>query len=298
LDQIQQDDRGSDALAERMGEFGLSYDEASLFILLTRLRKSGVDWITGKELAKIANRDRVRVYQILQKLEEIGMVRADFARPTGYSAVQPETAIERLISIHEAKLTQLNNYRTDLKEALKEADPITAIPLPLGNEGQNKPAMSMSHGVSGIQHLIRDSLTGSSLRIISNSDSTDYILSTIEHAVEPPKHIKVLFSGNGANPPETLLTMRGTKLANLEASYIPGHLPTFVLTDNQVLILFYSIEKYKPKPLSSFKSRILMLHALVVSDKLYVEEMHHLFDTLWRVSVRIKPRTEVERGKS
>jgi len=235
---------------------------------------------------KIAKRDRVRVYQILQKLEMLGLVRADFGRPAGYSAMTPETAIERLVSIHEAKLSLLSSYQTELQDALSRAEPIEALAHHGGGGEQNKPAISMFHGISGIQHLIRDSVVGNSVDIVANPDSIEYIFSTIERAPQKPDSCKVLISGNRADSPIRPI-LDGTLGPDFETAYLEGHLPTFILTDNQVLILFYSIEKYRPKPLSSARSRLLMLHALVVSDRSYVEEMRQLFQTLWHASIKV-----------
>jgi len=248
-----------------------------------------VDWITGRELAKIAKRDRVRVYQILQKLVVFGLLQADFGRPTGYSVVTPEVAIEKLVAIHEAKLKQLNSYQAELKDALKRAEPVRIAPKSQGGEDQNRPAMSMFHGVSGIRHLIWSSISSNSLEIIANSESANFILSTVRRATVAPRSCKILLSGDVENPPESL-DLQDMKRANFEASFIRGHLPTFVLTDDQIIILFYSTEKYKPKPLSTIMSRLVILHALVVDDKIYVEEMHELFNTLWQVSRRVGPK--------
>ncbi|MFI5420056.1 MAG: TrmB family transcriptional regulator [Nitrososphaerales archaeon] len=289
MDQIQKKEQNYGELIERLSEFGLSYDEASTFTLLTRIKKAGVDWITGRELAKVAKRDRVRVYQILQKLVVLGLIHADFGRPTGYSVVSPDVAIEKLVSVQEAKLKQLSGYQSKLKEALEKADPIEITSRSAGSEEQNRPAMSMFHGVSGIRHVIWSSANGNALQIIANNESADFILSTIKRSTDVPASCKLLLSGDSENPPDKL-ELSGMKRMDFEAAYIKGHLPTFVLTDNQGLILFYSTEKYKPKPLSSSVSRLVMLHALVVSDKIYVEEMHELFNTLWQISAPIKPK--------
>jgi sugar-specific transcriptional regulator TrmB len=289
LAQLQEDGRNGEELIEKLSEFGLSYDEATIFYLLVRIRKSGLDWISGKEIAQIAKRDRVRVYQVLQKLQKLGVIRANFERPTGYSAMPIEAAIERLVSIHEAKLHQLNIDQHKLKEDLKNADPIVHVGRKIGGEEQNKATMSMFHGVSGIQHLIRNSIVGNSVKIIANPDSIDYILSTIERSPEKPVSCKVLVSSSEKDAPD----LPGTN-NSLELAYISGHFPTFILTGNLVLILFYTVENYKPKPLSPKKSRFVMLHALSVSDKVYVEEMHQLFETLWQMSSRTKPFVAVE----
>lgn len=283
LTQIHEDSRTGEELVEKLTEFGLSYDEATIFYLLVRIKKSGLDWISGKEIAQIAKRDRVRVYQVLQKLQRLGVIRANFERPTGYSAMPIEAAIERLVSIHEAKLYQLTSDENKLKEDLKNATPIVQVGRKVGGEEQNKATMSMFHGVSGIQHLIRNSLVGNSVKIIANPDSIDYVLSTIERSPEKPISAEVLVSGSERDVPD-LRTISGDLQFKVELSYIRGHFPTFILTGNQVLILFYTVENYKPKPLSPKKSRLVMLHALSVSDKVYVEEMHQLFETLWQMS--------------
>jgi len=291
LTQVQGEDRGGNELVEKLTEFGLSYDESTIFYLLVRIRKSGLDWISGKEIAQIAKRDRVRVYQVLQKLQKLGVVHANFERPTGYSALPIEAAIERLVSIHEAKLHQLTSDQHKLKEDLKNVPPIVQVGRSVGGGDQNKATMSMFHGVSGIQHLIRNSLVGNSVKIIANPDSIGYILSTIERSPDKPVSCKVLVSRSEKDvlDLQTLPTLNGNLPFRIEMSYIRGHFPTFILIGNQVLILFYTVENYKPKPLSPKKSRFVVLHALSVSDKIYVEEMHQLFETLWQMSSQRKP---------
>jgi len=286
LDQVQESERTltkTDEMIQKLSEFGLTADEASIFFLLTRIKKSSVEWISGKDLAKIAKRDRVRVYQIVLKLEKMGLIRANFGRPIGYSAISPESAMEKLVSMHEAKLVQLNSYQSELKEALRTAEPIEVMAYSRSDQ-QNNPAMTMVHGVSGIQHLIRNSLVDNAIRIIANADSVDYIVSTILRSPQKPKSCKILLSG--ADDPVSLQAGLDSRELDLQWARIERHLPTFILTENQVLILFYSVEKYRPRALSSMKSRLVMLHALVVGDKIYVEEMQDLFQTLWDVSKR------------
>ena len=276
----------------KLSQFGLSFDEASIFHLLTRANKSGALWISGKDLAKIANRDRTRVYQMLQRLVKIGLVRTDFSRPVKFSAVPPDAAVKTLVSIHEAKLVQLTKFQSDVTEALKRAEPIapdlrSESRAVAGEESGSN--MSMVHGVSSIQRMLREAVKSNPLKVIASEDSFEYVLSSIEQAAvsEKTKHCKFIVSSSsgGELPRSPQIKSRGN--VRYEISYVHGRLPTFILSQNQVLILFYSLEDYRPKPLSPVRSRLSMLHALVVTDRIYIEEMHQLYKTLWAAS-RIK----------
>jgi sugar-specific transcriptional regulator TrmB len=218
-------------------------------------------------------------------LQLFGLITSDFSRPTRYSAVPAETAIERLVAIHKAKLEQLNNYQGEILESLEKIEPIEIRSLDEEDDGQNKREVSFFHGISGIQHLIREAITGKETKIIANPESIEYILNTIERLKEKPKSCKINLSGK-TNGDHVRSLLDDALQLSFENSYIQGRLPTFILTEDQTDVLFYSIEKYKPKPLSATKTRLVMLHALVVKDKTYVEEMHQLFETLWQISMR------------
>jgi len=263
----------------RLSEFGLSFDESTIFYLLTRTKKSGFEWITGRDLARIANRDRVRVYQILNRLIKLGLIRANFSRPIGYSAISPETALNKLISIHESKLTKLNQSEREMADALTKAEPIQ-MELQENGQNQTSSALTMFHGLSGITRVIREEISGKNLEAILNRESLLYLLTTSKSLREKPRNGKIIFSRSGGigldRSDQDMI-----KVLNFEISYIKRDLPTILISSDQVIFLFYSHERYKPKPLSQWEDRQVMLHGLSISYSGYVEEAHNLFQMLW-----------------
>ena len=78
-------DEGSISVNKLLTQFGLSIEEASLFVLLSRVNKKKTFWLKGSEISKLSKKGRVRTYQILQKLVTLGLVNVDISRPKKYS---------------------------------------------------------------------------------------------------------------------------------------------------------------------------------------------------------------------
>jgi len=84
---------------------------------------------TAKELSRASDVPMGRIYDVLNSLVDQDLVRSQSAsRPKKYSAVEPETALERLLSNkREALETQLDRYEElagQLKEQLEAAEPV------------------------------------------------------------------------------------------------------------------------------------------------------------------------------
>ncbi|MEY9850180.1 TrmB family transcriptional regulator [Streptacidiphilus sp. MAP5-3] len=107
---MQTDDRR----AADLEELGLTNYEARVYLALIRR-----DVFTAAEVAREAGVPRQRVYDVLE-----GLIRRQLAilhpgRVAGYSAVAPDTAVERLIEQQRRSLGRLERLSTELARELK-----------------------------------------------------------------------------------------------------------------------------------------------------------------------------------
>jgi sugar-specific transcriptional regulator TrmB len=105
-------------------DLGLSEYEARTY---RSLLKTGPT--TAKELSRASNVPMGRIYDVLNSIEQYNLVRSQSAsRPKKYVAVEPATALERLLEDKkrelEAKAEQYGSIVDDLEGELKTADPV------------------------------------------------------------------------------------------------------------------------------------------------------------------------------
>jgi HTH-type transcriptional regulator, sugar sensing transcriptional regulator len=97
-------------------ELGLTGYEARAYIALVNRSR-----YTAAQLARESGVPRQRIYDVLSGLTERGLVRALPGQVTRYTAVDPASAIERLMAAHRAAFSQLEQTTARLVEALVPA---------------------------------------------------------------------------------------------------------------------------------------------------------------------------------
>lgn len=100
----------------RMVALGLNTYEAKAYLALV-LRES---W-AASDLATQAGIPRQRIYDVLSRLVQRGLARDRPGRVTRYSATDPDTAIQRLISVQRQELDELSTRSQDLALTLRQA---------------------------------------------------------------------------------------------------------------------------------------------------------------------------------
>ena len=98
----------------RMLALGLNTYEAKAYLAMV-LRQS---WVAG-ELATQAGIPRQRIYDVLARLVERGLALDRPGRVTRFSAVDPDTAIQRLIAVQRQELDELSTRSQDLALTLR-----------------------------------------------------------------------------------------------------------------------------------------------------------------------------------
>ncbi|WP_063774175.1 TrmB family transcriptional regulator [Streptacidiphilus rugosus] len=107
---MQTDDRR----AADLEELGLTNYEARVYLALIRR-----DVFTAAEVAREAGVPRQRVYDVLEGLIRRQLAMLHPGRVAGYSAVAPETAVERLIEQQRRSLGRLERLSSELARELK-----------------------------------------------------------------------------------------------------------------------------------------------------------------------------------
>lgn len=97
-------------------ELGLTGYEARVYLALVNRSR-----YTAAQLARESRVPRQRIYDVLSGLTERGLVRALPGQITRYTAVDPASAIERLMAAHRAVFSRLEQTTARLVEALVPA---------------------------------------------------------------------------------------------------------------------------------------------------------------------------------
>lgn len=99
------------AVQERLRDFGLTKNESKIYVFLSK---------TGpKKAIEISNEEgipRTETYHLLSNLELKGIVKASIQRPTRFSAVSIEKAIEAIIINQQKRIEELKLLKGDMIE--------------------------------------------------------------------------------------------------------------------------------------------------------------------------------------
>jgi len=99
------------ALQEKLRDFGLTKNESKIYVFLS---KSG-----PKKAIEISTEERIprtETYHLLSNLETKGIVEPSVEKPTRFSAVVIEKAIESIIRNQETKIGELKILKNDMVE--------------------------------------------------------------------------------------------------------------------------------------------------------------------------------------
>ena len=266
-------------VAAELTKFGITRQEADLFLLLSRIRNADQGGVTGNELSELSGVNRVRTYQILDRLVDIGIVLVEVGRPKRYSAENPQTAVRRLVAIQESRLNELSLGEEALSEGLANAPPLALQKPHAEKEAGSK--VAVLHGISTIQGLLRRAMQNRELRVVVNDESEGHVLTTIRYLAKKPRSVRVVF----ATVDEKREPFEGGKVEidgyRYRIRLFRGDLPTMVLNGDQCLTLFYETQRYRPKPLSPMTVRTVVSSCVAIEGEKQVGQMETTFERLW-----------------
>jgi HTH-type transcriptional regulator, sugar sensing transcriptional regulator len=105
-----------DGWRRELTELGLTGYEARVYLALVNRSR-----YTAAQVARESGVPRQRIYDVLSGLTERGLVRALPGQVARYTAVDPASAIERLLAAHRAQFSQLEQTTARLVSALVPA---------------------------------------------------------------------------------------------------------------------------------------------------------------------------------
>jgi sugar-specific transcriptional regulator TrmB len=269
----------AEELTGELTKFGVTKQEAELFLLLTRARNAGTQGITGSELAELGGLGRVRTYQLLENLAGLGIIQVEVGRPKRYLAENPQTAMRRLVALHESKLNELSLAEEAVAEELAEAPP-----LPVQKERPEKGTgsrIAVLHGLSAIQGLLRRAMQDRDLRVVVNDESEEHVFTVIRYLTKKPNSVRVVYATKAEEQP----SFKGGRVEidgyRYKIRVFRGDLPTMVLNGEQCLLLFYETQRYRPKPLSPVMVRTVVSACVAIEGPKQVGQLETTFGKLW-----------------
>jgi sugar-specific transcriptional regulator TrmB len=273
--------------------FGLSPQEADLFIVLAKIHKSGVKWMSGTEISKVAGKDRVRTYQILHRLLKMGIIQTNFeSRPKKYAAVSPPIAVRRLMSIHEAKVTQLSHIEQKATEALFNVSPLKVDLSKSDQDGEPVGTVSsvvLIQGLPNIQTQLKKLMSGQKhLYLMVNDESFTHVLTTLSLIDPEPVDIRVIISSTKS---KLRLGKIRDRLSKYQSIHVTFPLPTVILTFDQYALPFYNAQKYERGILSPKALRTRVSDCIIVSNQSAVKKMNQLYRLCWQAALHEKMKS-------
>jgi hypothetical protein len=270
-------------LAAELAKFGLTKQEADLFLVLARVRNASPEGVTGHEVSELAGVNRVRTYQLLDRLVDFGIVQVEFGRPKRYAAEDPPTVARRLVSLQESRLDELSHAEAAVADALANALPLVVKSRAEKAAGSR---VAVLHGISTIQGVLRRAMQDRDLRIIVNDESEGHIFNTIRYMIRKPKSAKVIFATNDS----TRKFFEGNRVEIDGYSYriklFRGNLPTIILNGEQCIILFHGSQRYRPKPLSPPSVRTVVSSCVVIEGTKEMGQLDAVYEGLWNLRMK------------
>ncbi len=131
--------------------FGLTKSQAKVFIYLGKYGSK-----TASEIAKALQLPRTETYHLVNSLQNIGLVLAELAHPTKYTAKEMKEAISALVKQEQERIDNLATKEASLSEMWKEI-PFFAVET---DESKSE-KMQLLHGAGPITNKIKDMISSS-----------------------------------------------------------------------------------------------------------------------------------------
>jgi sugar-specific transcriptional regulator TrmB len=132
--------------------FGLTKSQAKVFIYLGKYGSK-----TASEIAKALQLPRTETYHLVNSLQNIGLVVAELAHPTKYTALEMKEAISTLVNQEQERIDNLAHKEESISELWKE------IPFFVVETDESKSEkMQLLHGTGPITNKIKEMVSSSS----------------------------------------------------------------------------------------------------------------------------------------
>ena len=208
--------------------FGLTKSQAKVFIYLGKYGSK-----TASEIAKALQLPRTETYHLVNSLQNLGLVVAELAHPTKYSAMDMKEAVATLVKQEQERIDTLSTKEESISEMWKEI-PFFAVET---DESKSE-KMQLLHGTGPIVNKIKEMIGSSSedfkiygsvpdmLRMY-HSDVFDWVEST-------PTNLKMVVSPL-TKTPEFLSEMDSDKIKAIPSN---AENKCFIINDKKEVLIF------------------------------------------------------------
>ena len=265
----------SDKLLNELTSFGLTGNEAKVYLSLLQLSKA-----SAAEIAKLANIPRQEVYRVLPRLEKICLVEVIIDKPTKYLAISPQDVLNQLVGLQEETLErhllELRRKKTKLEDELKKVEGRSA-----GTIRPEPIRFMLISGQNLINERIREMLQKATNEVLWIAPKAE-----IKRGVEVDRD-KLLYNCTKRNVKVRIVTEidetnvdEVEKLSKFcEIKHSLGVTSVATIVDHKELIIGSAIY-----PGENSVGSVLM-HELWTNDSSQINLMRDFFEKVWNISV-------------
>ena len=241
--------------------FGLTSNQSKVFIYLGKYGAK-----TASEISKALQLPRTETYHLVNSLQNLGLVTAELAHPTKYSAMEMKQAIETLVKQEQQRINNLAGKEASLSELWKQ------IPFFVVETDESKSEkMQLLHGMGPITNKIKE-MTDSSIESFKIYGSITDVLRFYHSDVfdwieESSSDLQMVISPIGKTP-EFISELEQKKIRTITSN---SDNKCFVINDAKEVLIFMRNATHPTRQTFAWWS----------DSETLVDMMTSLFDLSW-----------------
>ncbi len=241
--------------------FGLTKSQAKVFIYLGKYGSK-----TASEIAKALQLPRTETYHLVNSLQNIGLVLAELAHPTKYTAKEMKEAISTLVKQERERIDNLATKEESLSEMWKEI-PYFAVET---DESKSE-KMQLLHGTGPITNKIKEMISSSTEDFRIYGSVTDllrmYHSEVFDWAENAPTNLKMIVSPLNKIP-DFLSELNSDKIKTISSN---SENKCFIINDAKEVLIFMRNATHPSRQTFAWWS----------DSETLVDMMSSLFDLSW-----------------
>ncbi|MGQ9479165.1 MAG: TrmB family transcriptional regulator [Thermoproteota archaeon] len=252
-------------LFEELSEYGLTENEAKVFIQLLKLGP-----MTASELGRSLGISRTEVYNILTSLQNKGVIDASLDRPARFSTMSFDKALEILIEAEKKRIAMMENSKEELMKIWK------AVHVPPPPEEREK--LQLLKGTEQIYARFSDMLGEAEEEVNIVAFGMDLvraynagILHKLRDLNRKNVHVKILTHGISRTSSIISFLKKYAEIMEVEAPGLSA--PYFAIVDGKQLLLF-------TKPPGSSRLERREATALWTNSNAMIQAFKKLFNSI------------------
>jgi sugar-specific transcriptional regulator TrmB len=264
-------------LQEELGEYGLTDNEAKVFMHLLKLGP-----MKASEIGLSLGISRTEVYNILTSLQNKGIIEASLDRPAKFSAIGFEKALDILIEAEKRRVMTMEKSKEELMEIWK------TVRVPSKVEEQEK--LQLLKGIEQIYARFADMLDEAKEEVNIVALRTELvraynagILQKLRNLSKDNVRIQILTHGISGTSSITSFLKKHAEVIEVKTMSLSA--PCFVIVDNKQLLLF-------TKPPGVSRAERKEATAIWTNSDALVQSLKKLFRSMMQpeeVSARMLP---------